>query len=175
VGFAGQVARWWRARNVSQAGGGPAGLHAQVILVGVDTEHPDDDRLPALQSVTRQLIAGNAQYRLICVSVIHAAPVGEGDEDLDTASGLHREHVIRLRHWAEPLGLPPVRQSLHVVESADAAATLLELAHANHVDVIVLGAPRPGDKTLGWWRSAASRVAAQAQCSVHLARVPARS
>jgi nucleotide-binding universal stress UspA family protein len=83
-------------------------------------------------------------------------------------------HAIRLRHWAEPLGLPAVRQSLHVVEGADAAAVLLELAHANHVDVIVLGAPRPGDKTLSWWRSTASRVTAQASCSVHLARVALR-
>ena len=91
---------------------------------------------------------------------------------MDTASGRHREHAIRLRHWAEPLELPPVRQSLHVVESGDAAATLLEFAHVNHVDVIVLGAPRPGDRTLGWWRSTASRVAAQARCSVYLARVP---
>jgi nucleotide-binding universal stress UspA family protein len=170
AGFARQVARWWRARHASRAGGEPARAHAQVILVGVDTEYPDDDRLPALQAVARQLIPANADYRLICVAVIGAAPVGEGRGPMETASGLHREHAIRLRHWAEPLGLPPVRQSLHVVESADAAATLLEFARANHVDVIVLGAPRPGDRTLGWWRSTASRVAAQAGCSVYLAR-----
>ena len=174
VGFVGQVARWWQMRQASPGGSRSRGMRAQVILAGVDTEHPDDDRLPALQSAARQLIAANAEYRFICVAVIGAAPMGGGQGSMDTASGRHREHAIRLRHWAEPLGLPPVRQSLHVVESGDAAATLLDFARVNHVDVIVLGAPRPGDKTLGWWRSTASRVAAQAHCSVYLTRVPSR-
>jgi nucleotide-binding universal stress UspA family protein len=172
LGFVGQVARWWQSRRASRATWASPRVRAQVILAGVDTEHPDDDRLPALQSAARQLIAATAEYRFICVAVIGAAPVGEGAGSMDTASGRHREHAIRLRHWAEPLGLPPVRQALHVVESGDAAATLLEFARVNHVDVIVLGAPRPGERTLGWWRSTASRVAAQAHCSVYLARVP---
>jgi len=37
---------------------------------------------------------------------------------------------------------------------------------------MVLGAPRPTDRALAWWRSTASTVAAQAHCSVHLARAP---
>ena len=174
LGLAGQTARWWRALRASSAPQAFLRVPAPVIMVGVDTEHPDDDRLYALQSATRQLIGGSRDYRLMCVSVIHAAPLGEGEALGDTASGRHLEHAIRLRHWAEPLGLPPLRQSLHVIEGADAAGVLLDLARANHVDVIVLGAPRPGDKTLGWWRSTASRVTAQASCSVHLARVPLR-
>jgi hypothetical protein len=38
----------------------------------------------------------------------------------------------------------------------------------------VLGAPLPSQKTLGWWRSAASTVTANAPCSVHVVRVPER-
>jgi len=171
LGFAGQLARWWRASR-ARAPRPATRVHAPVIMVAVDTEHPEDDRLPALQSATRQLIAASADYRLMCVSVIEAAPLGEGPSLSDTASGRHLDHVIRLRHWAEPLGLPESRLSLHVVESGDAAETLVELASANHVDVLVLGAPRPGDKALGWWRSTASSVAADVHCSVHLARVP---
>jgi nucleotide-binding universal stress UspA family protein len=72
------------------------------------------------------------------------------------------------------LNLPPSRVSLHVVEAANAADTLLELARVNHVDLIVLGAPLPSKKTLGWWRSAASTVTANAPCSVHVVRVPER-
>jgi hypothetical protein len=89
LGVAGQIARWWRARHESQASSASARLRAQVILVGVHTEHPDDDRLPALQSAARQLVAAATDYRLICVAVIHAAPVGEGNGLEDTASGLH--------------------------------------------------------------------------------------
>jgi len=174
LGVMAQAARWWRSMRARAEPVPVPRVPAPVIMVGVDTEHPDDDRLSALQSATRQLIAGSREYRLMCVAVIRAAPLGEGEALDDTASGRHLTHAIRLRHWAEPLGLPAVRQSLHVVEGADAAAVLLDLARANHVDVIVLGAPRPGDKTLGWWRSTASRVTAQASCSVHLARVPLR-
>jgi nucleotide-binding universal stress UspA family protein len=174
LGFAGQLRRWWRGVRRDAPARRVAPGTTPVVMVAVDTAHPDDPRQAALQAATRQLVAASAEYRLMCVSVIDAAPLGEGDTLAETASGRHLEHAVRLRHWAEPLGLPPARQSLHVVEAADAARTLLELAHANHVDVIVLGAPRPADRTLAWWRSTASTVAADARCSVHLARVPAR-
>ena len=61
--------------------------------------------------------------------------------------------------------------SLHVVESADPAATLLDLARANHVDLIVIGAPGPSERALAWWRSVASTVTANAPCSVHVVRI----
>jgi len=65
--------------------------------------------------------------------------------------------------------------SLHVVESADPAGTILNLASANHVDLIILGAPAPGERKLAWWRSVASEVTAGASCSVHVVRVPQRA
>ena len=55
---------------------------------------------------------------------------------------------------------------------ANSADTLLELAHANHVDLVVLGAPGPSSRALAWWRSVASSVTANAPCSVHVVRVP---
>jgi nucleotide-binding universal stress UspA family protein len=165
-----QLARWWRgARRVTQRAARGA---APVIMVAVDTAHPDDARTQEIRAAARRLIAASEDYRLMCVSVIDAAPLGEGDTLDETASGRHLAHAVRLRHWAEPLGLPPSRQSLHVIEASDPAQTLLELARANHVDVVVLGAPKPTDRTLAWWRSTASTVAAEAHCSVHLARVP---
>jgi len=70
------------------------------------------------------------------------------------------------------LGIPPTRTSLHVIEGANAASTLLELARANHVDLIVLGAPGAAQRALAWWRSVASSVTANAHCSVHVVRIP---
>ena len=80
--------------------------------------------------------------------------------------------MLRLRHWIEPLKLPASRVSLHVVESARAGDALLEIASANNVNLIVLGAPWPKQKRLAWLRSVASNVAANAHCSVHVVRVP---
>lgn len=176
-GFWKQLGRWWRARGrrgLTHEPRHPIADAAPVIMVAVDTEHPDDERHPALRWTTRQIISLNVDFRLMCVSVIHAASLGEGKEDSDTASGKNLEHKIRLRQWVEPLRLPPARLSLHVIESANPAETLLELARANHVNLIVLGAPGPAQKTLAWWRSVASSVTANAPCSVHVVRVPER-
>jgi len=143
-------------------------------MVAVDTEHPDDERHPALQSTLRQLVSLYPELRLMCISVVGAAPAGEGPNDLDTATGRHLEHKARLRRWVEPLGFPRTRVSMHVVEGAHASGTLLDLARANHVDLIVLGAPGPSQRALAWWRSVASSVTANAHCSVHVVRIPER-
>jgi nucleotide-binding universal stress UspA family protein len=61
------------------------------------------------------------------------------------------------------------------VAAANATGTLLDLARANHVDLIVLGAPGPTQRALAWWRSVASSVTANAPCSVYVVRVPERA
>lgn len=176
VGVAAQVGRWWRARGRDDTRQRPRrlDLRVPVIMVAVDTEHPDDERHPALQATTRQLVSLYRELRLMCVSIVRAPPVGEGPDDMDTTTGRHLEHKMRLRHWIEPLGLPQVRISLHVIEGVSAASMLLELARANHVDLIILGAPAASQRGLAWWRSVASSVTASAPCSVHVVRVPER-
>jgi len=174
AGIGRQLRNWWRSRGAPSPIAAPLAVTsaAPVILVAVDTEHLDDDRHPALRRATQALLAMNAEFRLMFVSAIQAAPLGEGQRLEDTASGKHLEHRNRLRMWVAPLKLPQSRTSLHVVESADPAETLLDLARANHVDLIVLGAPGQSDRALAWWRSVASTVTANAPCSVHVVRVP---
>ena len=177
LGVAAQAGRWWRARRQRSVLRQPQSSVARrmpVVMVAVDTEHPDDERHPALQWTTRQLISLYPELRLMCISVITAAPVTEGRNELDTRTGRHLEHKTRLRHWVEPLGFPKAQISLHVVEGAHAGSTLLDLARVNHVDLIVLGAPAASQRALAWWRSVASSVTANAHCSVHVVRVPER-
>ena len=177
AGFFAQIGRWWIARGVRSI---PRRLpnvqvsSAPVIMVAVDTTHPHDERLPALQRVTGQVLSLSAEFRLACVAVIGAGPVMEGRSDGATASGMHLQHLVRLRHWVAPLQLPPQRLALHVIVSAKPADALLEFAERNHVDLILLGAPRPSQHALAWWRSVASSVTAHAHCSVHVVRVPGR-
>lgn len=174
-GFLSQARNWWRSHYRDGALPRPrAAAQAPVILVAVDTEHPDDVRHAALQATTRQIVSLSADFRLMFVSVVPAAPLGEGMRLEDTASGRQLEHRNRLRHWIEPLRLAPDRHSLHVIESADPAETLLDLARTNNVDLIVIGAPGPSTLSLAWWRSVASTVTANAACSVHVVRVPER-
>jgi serine/threonine protein kinase len=178
LGFFQHLARWWRARRRRRVGRGlqrGAEPGPVVIMVAVDTEHPDDERHSPLRWTTGKIASLNPEFRLMCVSVVRSAPVGEGRGDIQTTTGKHLEHKTRLRHWVEPLKLPASRVSLHVVEAVNAADTLLDLARANHVGLIVLGAPGPSGKRLGWWRSAASTITANAPCSVHVVRVAERT
>jgi nucleotide-binding universal stress UspA family protein len=135
----------------------PAALlpKSPIVLVAVDTEHLDDQRHPAIHLAIAQILAQSAEFRLICLAVI--APLASA-----------HEHLLRLRRWAEPLGLPAERLSLHAVEGDSPADVIVELARHNNVDLIVLGAPSQGGRA--WSLSVASTVSAKARCSVHLVR-----
>ena len=94
-----QLGRWWRLhgarpeRPQREHGGsgrprrrrhGAPGRRAPSALCG---------------QAVRPFIASNADYRLMLVSAIGAAPLGEGERLEDTASGKHLEHRNRLRQW----------------------------------------------------------------------------
>ncbi|HYM61597.1 MAG TPA: bifunctional serine/threonine-protein kinase/universal stress protein [Thermoanaerobaculia bacterium] len=177
AGFFRQVKRWWTARKVQPVRFHPANVRpgrTPIIMVAVDTMHPDDERQPAIQRMTAQILKVSGEFRLVCVSVIGSIPVIDGTTEAETASGIHLEHLVRLRHWVEPLRMPAQRLSLHAIESPNPAEALLEFARLNHVDMIVLGAPGPSQPGRSWWRSVASTVTANAHCSVHVVRVPER-
>jgi len=128
-----------------------------IVLVAVNTSRMEDERHPAIHAAISQLLAQSTEFRLLCLTVV---PV--------SASSI--EHLVRLRKWVEPLGLPAQRLSLHAVESPDPASVILEIARFNNVDVLVVGAPSAGGRA--WSQSTASTVTAKADCSVHVVRVP---
>jgi len=175
AGFLTQTRRWWKARVAPIR---PLQIKraldaAPVIMVAVDTTHADDERQPAIQRATRQVLSLSQEFRLICVSVVKAAPLGSDGEEGPAQTQI--DHMVRLRNWTAPLGLPAQRLSLHVLVAADPSGALVEFARRNNVDLIVLGAPRPSQEALAWWRSVASGVTANAHCSVHVVRVPERA
>ena len=102
--------------------------------------------------------------------MVKATPPGSDGEEGPAQSQI--EHLVQLRNWTAPLGLPPQRLSLHVLVAPDPSGALVEFARRNNADLIVLGAPRPSEEALAWWRSVASGVTAKAHCSVHVVRVP---
>jgi len=166
--FLAQAGRWWRARHYALDPRGAAAVQAPVVMVAVDTLHPEDARHPALKEATARLLATSSEFRLICVSVIPADPISAVGKE----TGAHLEHLVRLRHWSLGLGVPQDRLSLHVIQAVNPSAALLEFARNNNVEMIVIGAPGPAQEMLAWWRSVASSVTANAHCTVHVVRVP---
>ena len=175
-GFWRQARRWWRsagrAAALSPAAATPS---APVVMVAVDTSHPEDERHASIRWAARQVLSLSGDYRVMFVSVVEAPALRDEASLTDTSSARHMRHLAMLRQWIEPLQLPAHRASLHVVESADPAGMILTLARQNHADLIVLGAPAPDTLRFGWWRSVASAVTAGAHCSVHVVRVPQRA
>lgn len=140
-----------------------------IVMIAVDTMHPDDDRQPAIRRAAQQVLSLSTELRVICVSVIGTQLM---DSREVSASASHLEHLVRLRHWVAPLEVPAQRLSLHAIEAPDPAEALLEFARLNNVDLILLGAPGPAQPGRTWWKSVASTVTANAHCSVHVVRVP---
>ncbi|HYQ02263.1 MAG TPA: bifunctional serine/threonine-protein kinase/universal stress protein [Polyangiaceae bacterium] len=127
------------------------------VLVAVDTENLADERHAAIRAETSQILAQSTEFRLMCLSVI-------------TPCLASLDHLVRLREWVEPLGVPTERVSLHAIESASPSDAIVQIARHNNVDRIVIGAPRAGGRA--WANSTASSVTANAGCSVHVVRVP---
>lgn len=177
AGLGEQLRNWWQAKGARAAPVAPrtALSRMPVVVVAIDTDRIDDPRHEALRRVVGKVLEANDDYRLLVVSAIKAAPMGEGSRLEETASGRVLSHRHLLRAWFAPLKRPPEKTSLHVVESPDPAVTILEMARANSADLIVLGAPAPRARTLAWRRSTASSVAAEAACSVYLVRLPGTS
>ena len=142
---------------------------ASIVLAAVPTLHKNERRFQALREVVKRLLISDPDRRLTCITVI--PPVSElaGGKEEEAATSQRIEHLVRLRHWAESLGLPPERISYHVIEGGDPAEALLEYARFNQVDHLVIGAP-PAEVTLkaGF---VSTRVAAEAPCSVTVVRV----
>jgi hypothetical protein len=75
-----------------------------------------------------------------------------------------------MRQWAQPLDYPGHQISFHVLESGDVAQALLDYAHGNQVNVIVMGAATHGLKTQRFVATVPIKVAMDAPCTIILVK-----
>jgi serine/threonine protein kinase len=171
LGLPQRVLRWVRAAGMEPTPVSRPTEHlagASIVMAAVATAHTNETRFVALRDSVRPLVAADPNRRLACVTVIRPLSVLGGSTEEESATRQHIKHLVLLRNWAEPLGLPPERLSFHVIESTDPAATLMDFAHQNHVDHIVIGAP-PSEAVLkGVFVS--TQVANDARCTVTIVR-----
>jgi serine/threonine protein kinase len=141
---------------------------ASIVLAAVATQHKNEQRFQVLREVVKRLLVSDPDRRLTCVTVIPPSSDLAGGREEEAGTARRIRHLVRLRNWAEPLGLPPERLSYHVIESGDPAGALLEYARVNQVDHLVIGAPPADVPMKGTFVS--TRVAAEAPCSVTVVR-----
>jgi nucleotide-binding universal stress UspA family protein len=147
-----------------------AALTAPIIVAAVPTVHTNDALFEALRAAVRRERLAQPACRLACVAVVAPAAPGAATGNGPSAVGQHIQHLVQLRQWAQPLGLPEGAVTFHVLESPRPAEALVGYAKANMVDQIILGASTRGLRRRG---GVAAQVAAEAPCSVLLVRVRA--
>ena len=158
AGVVTRARRWLKARNFAPPSPPPPATEVAplpIVLVALGATQTDEPFFEALRAATRRLIAANGGCRVACMTIVPP----EASLSDDTPTGRHIKHLVSLRRWAKPLGLPEERLTYHVLESAQPATALLDYAMVNEVEEILMG---PGEN--------AAQVVVEAPCSVTVVR-----
>jgi nucleotide-binding universal stress UspA family protein len=147
--------------------------NARIVLAAVATTHTNEALFQAQRDAVRRLLASDPESRLACVTVVKPSSVVGVETEDEVATTQAIKNLVHLRHWAEPLQVPTATISFHVLEGSDPAATVLAYARANSVDQIVIGAPPPDLPLRALMGTFATKIAAEAPCTVTLVRPPA--
>jgi eukaryotic-like serine/threonine-protein kinase len=142
---------------------------APIVAVAIDLAEGSDSINDALRMTAQRILATLPSARLACLNVLK-----QGRITLDTTldehgHNKHIDRLVALKHWVEPLKLDDRRLTVHVLEAVDPASAILEFAHSNRVDHILIGA-RQNSILRTLLGSVSAKVAAQAPCSVSIVR-----
>ena len=172
TGMGTHLKRWFKAAGMAyQPSPLPARQIAEVPIVMVALPHEDitDATLYSLRQATARSLGNRPGARLTCVTVISTSQASTASDEASETS-VHRRHLTRLRHWAEPLALPGHQSSCHVLESGDVAHALIHFAVGNRVTVLVMGAATHGLKMQHLLATVPIKVAMAAPCTVILVK-----
>lgn len=154
-----------KALSVAKADG-----DAPILAVAIDLA-PEAARMArTLRKMVSAMLTTLPGARVACINVLKQSRITL-DQTLDShGRNIHHQRLVELRDWATRLKLEESRISFHVLESPDPAAAILQYVNTNQVDHVVIGArgSSPRYSLLG---SVSSQVAAQAPCTVTVARL----
>jgi eukaryotic-like serine/threonine-protein kinase len=148
---------------------------APIIMVAVDISENAPTIAEAQRNTVQRALATSlgpqpgqsANIRVACVNVLKTNRLVPNYPLDEAGRNIHVMRLVALKEWARPLTLGGAELTIHVLESADPAAALVDFAKVNRVDQIILGAGGGGGAHLG---AVAGRVAAEAPCSVTLVK-----
>jgi eukaryotic-like serine/threonine-protein kinase len=168
------LGRWWRTRNaptepamsfVSRIAAAP------IVMAAVDLG--DDMTTPSeyVRETVGRILKTLPGARLACVNVLKLNRIAMNYALDEQGRNIHVQRLVELKEWARPLKLADEQATFHVLEAPDTSSALIDYAVANRVDHVVIGAHAPTAlrRLLG---SVASRVIAEAPCTVTVVRAP---
>lgn len=149
-------------------------MKGALIVAAVDVEHATPALLEQLRMTVQRVVAAEPGARLACVSVMKIGGLDVDDYIDDAGRPTHVKQLVRLRHWAQPVGaalqLDERRLTFHVLEGPDPAAAIVDFAERGEAEHIVMGA-RGTSALRRYLGSVSSQVVAQAGCTVTVVRV----
>ena len=145
-GFFTARARWWRMiiRKPGARGGKAARpAAAPIVMAAVDLSEGAEQLAETLREATARAMRTAPEARLACVNVMRSSRLAINYALDEQGRNIHVRRLVELRQWARPLKLAPEQLTVHVLESADPGAALLDFASSNRVDQILIGARAP--------------------------------
>jgi eukaryotic-like serine/threonine-protein kinase len=144
---------------------------APIVAVSISLDEEQAQLNDALLAMAGRILATLPGARLACLNVLKQSRIAIDTTLDDAGHNKHVDRIVALKHWAQPLGLDEQRLTVHVLQEIDPAAAILEFARVNGVDQILMGARQSSlkRKLLG---SVSAKVAAEAECTVTIVRVP---
>lgn len=140
-----------------------------ILMVAVPHADVSDATLYSLRQAVARSLGIRPGARLACVTVISPGASSTSDSERSETT-LHRQHMARLRQWAQGLDLTGHAASYHVLEAGDVAQALVRYAASNHVSMMILGAATHGLQMQRFIDTVPIRVARDAPCTVILVK-----
>lgn len=142
---------------------------APIILAAIDLSPENEDLADSLRVLVKRILSLEGEARIACVNILKTSRIAVDILEDEEGRNLHVQRLVQLRHWASSLDLPQERITYSVLEAPDPATAIVEYAHRNNVDHIVIGA-RASSALRRYLGSVSSQVVAEAPCSVTVVR-----
>jgi K+-sensing histidine kinase KdpD len=142
-------------------------------MAALDLTHGSAELADDLRSITRRMLQTEPGARLACVTIRKTSRIGMDDSIVQQGQNVHVKQLVELKHWARPLNLSADKITFHVLEAHDPAAAIIDYAHSNHVDHILIGS-RGSSSIRRYLGSVSSQVVAEAECTVTVVKSTAK-
>lgn len=160
-------------RRFQAAGAEPFSKHsvsdhlsqAPIIMVALHLSESNTELSDDIRMITRRLLQTEPGARLACVTIRKTSRIGLDEGMVQDGQNVHVKQLVELKHWARPLLVRNDKITFHVLEAHDPATAIIDYAHNNSVDQIIIGSR--GSSTLRrYLGSVSAQVVAEAECTV---------
>ena len=136
-----------------------------IIMVALHLSESNTELTDDIRMLTRRMLQTEPGARLACVTIRKTSRIGLDEGIVQGGQNMHVKQLVELKHWARSLQVSKDKITFHVLEAHDAAAAIIDYAHNNNVDQIIIGSR--GSSTLRrYLGSVSAQVVAEAECTV---------